>query len=326
MVSESVTTVNFITPVQELLPRVETRMHEIANTYHPELREALVHILESGGKRIRPMVNLLVGGLLGANLEPLITSAAAIEMLHTATLVHDDLIDGALLRRGSPTLNASWTPAKTVLTGDLIFSYAALLAAETDSVRVMHLFAETLATIVNGEIAQEFADRGQASREDYYRRIHAKTASLFEAAAASAAYLSPVDEDIIDVVRRFGYEIGMAFQIIDDVLDFTGIQDMIGKPIGSDLRQGLITLPALYYFEENKRDKDMIALMNGERLKKKPMENLIETIRDSDSIEKSIKEAEEFIQRSEKSLAALPEGVERHALKDLATYVVNRVS
>lgn len=323
--SETVATVNFITLVQELLPRVETRMHEISNTYHPDLREALLHILKSGGKRIRPMVNLLVGGMLGADEEPLITSAAAIEMLHTATLVHDDLIDGALLRRGSPTLNASWTPAKTVLTGDLIFSYAAVLAAETDSVRVMHLFAETLATIVNGEITQEFNSRGQASREDYYRRIHAKTASLFEAAAASAAYLSPVGDDIIDVIRRYGYEIGMAFQIIDDVLDFTGNQDMVGKPIGSDLRQGLITLPALYYFEENIKDAEIITLMNGGKMNSTAMENLIEAIRESDAIEKSMKEAEEFIQRSEKSLMVLPDGVERHALMELASYVVNRV-
>lgn len=325
MVSEAVAIVNFITPVQDLLPRVETRMHEISNTYHPDLREALVHILESGGKRIRPMVNLLVGGLLGANEEPLITSAAAIEMLHTATLVHDDLIDGAMLRRGSPTLNANWTPAKTVLTGDLIFSYAALLAAETDSVRVMHLFAETLATIVNGEIAQEFTNREQASKEDYYRRIHAKTASLFEAAAASAAYLSPVGDDIIDIVRRFGYEIGMAFQIVDDVLDFTGDQDEIGKPIGSDLRQGLITLPALYYYEENKHNEDIMSLINGNGLNNSLLENLIGAIRESDAIEKSMREAEDFIKRSEKSLAALPDGVERHALKDLATYVVNRM-
>jgi geranylgeranyl pyrophosphate synthase len=263
--------------------------------------------------------------MLGADEEPLITSAAAIEMLHTATLVHDDLIDGALMRRGSPTLNANWTPAKTVLTGDLIFSYAALLAAETDSVRVMHLFAETLATIVNGEITQEFANRGQATREDYYRRIHAKTASLFEAAAASAAYLSPVGDDIIDIVRRYGYEIGMAFQIIDDVLDFTGNQDMVGKPIGSDLRQGLITLPALCYFEQNNQDTEIIALMNGDGMNNVLMENLIEAIRESDAIEKSMKEAEEFIQRSEKSLIALPDGVERHALMELANYVVNRV-
>ena len=325
MVSDKVAAVTFATPVQELLPRVETRMHEIANTYHQDLHEALVHILASGGKRIRPVVNLLIGGALGAEVDRLVTSAAAIEMLHTATLVHDDLIDGSLLRRGMPTLNASWTPAKTVLTGDLIFSYAAVLAAETDSVRVMHLFADTLATIVNGEITQQFNSQGPASKEDYYRRIHAKTASLFEAAATAAAYLSPVDEDIIDAVRRYGYEIGMAFQIVDDVIDFAGNQDMVGKPIGSDLRQGLITLPALYYFEQNSEDISIAAAINGETLNGADLEKLVKAIRESNAIEESMKRAGEFVERSLTFLHVLPDVVEKRALEELASYVVNRL-
>jgi len=325
MVSDNIATVSFSTPVQELLPRVETRMHQIADTYHRDLQEALINILASGGKRIRPMVNLLVGGALGAEVDRLVTSAAAIEMLHTATLVHDDLIDGALLRRGTPTLNASWTPAKTVLTGDLIFSYAAVLAAETDSVRVMHLFAETLATIVNGEITQLFTNHGPASKEDYFRRIHAKTASLFEAAATAAAFLSPVDDSMIAAMRRYGYEIGMAFQIVDDVIDFAGNQDMVGKPIGSDLRHGLITLPALYYFEQNAEDVSIAAAVNGEELSGSELEELVKSIRDSNAIEESMKEAREFANRSVKSLKVLTNSVEKNSLEELASYVVNRM-
>jgi geranylgeranyl pyrophosphate synthase len=141
--------------------------------------------------------------------------------VHTATLVHDDLIDGALLRRGIVTLNAQWSPAATVLTGDFIFARAAKLAAETDSVPVMRLFAETLATIVNGELTQMFTSRGLASREDYLQRIYAKTASMFELATAAAALLSPVGLPVVNEVRRFGTDVGMAFQIVDDP-DFTG--------------------------------------------------------------------------------------------------------
>jgi geranylgeranyl pyrophosphate synthase len=162
--------------------------------------------------------------MLGADEERLITLGAALELLHTATLVHDDLIDGSLLRRGMPTLNARWSPAATVLTGDFMFGRAAKLAAEVDHLPLMRFFAETLAVIVNGELAQMFTSRGLISRENYYRRIYAKTASLFEMCSRAAALISPTDEGMVEAMRDFGYQIGMAFQIVDDVLDFTGDQ------------------------------------------------------------------------------------------------------
>lgn len=324
MVSEMAAKVNFITPIESLLPSVEARMKGITEDYHDELQVVLHHILNSGGKRIRPVVNLLVGRMLGAEEEKLITSAAAIEMLHTATLVHDDLIDGALLRRGSPTINASWTPAQTVLTGDLIFSFAAVLAAETDSVDVMHLFATTLATIVNGELAQQFAAKGSANRSHYYERIHAKTASLFEAAAASAAHLSPVSREEVEIIRRYGYEIGMAFQIVDDILDFTGEQENIGKPIGSDLRQGLVTLPALYYIEAHPEDSLIEQSINGGGQNNEHIDQLVKKINASDAIQRSLEEADGYIQRGIASLQGFPSGVEKEALVTLAEYVVKR--
>ena len=130
--------------------------------------------LAAGGKRIRPTLGLLVGNMLGAPLEKIVTLGAAVELLHTATLVHDDLIDGSLLRRGMPTLNARWSPPATVLTGDFLFARAAKLAAETDYLPLMKLFSETLATIVNGELTQMFTSRGLISRDNYYKRIYAK--------------------------------------------------------------------------------------------------------------------------------------------------------
>src|SRR3972149_2242986 len=238
-------------------------MRDMSNGHHPDLKKALDHLLSSGGKRIRPAVALLAGGMLGADPERTISLAAAAEMLHTATLVHDDLIDGALLRRGIATLNAQWSPAATVLTGDFVFAQAAKLAAETNSIPVMRLFAETLAIIVSGELTQMFTSRGVVSKEDYYKRIYAKTASMFELAAAASAMLSPVTDKVVTKMRRFGYQIGMAFQIVDDVLDFTGEQTTMGKPVASDLRQGLITLPALYFLELYPEDEEMAAIFEG---------------------------------------------------------------
>lgn len=287
----------FFEPVQGLIHQVEERMRSQSDGHHPELNSALQHLLASGGKRIRPAITLLTGGMLGADKDRLITLAAAIELLHTATLVHDDLIDGSLFRRGMPTLNARWSLAATVLTGDYIFARAANLAAETNSVPVMRLFAENLATIVNGEITQLFANHNLVSCEDYFRRIYAKTASLFETATTSAALISSVDESITEKVRNFGYQIGMAFQIIDDVLDFTGEQATVGKPLASDLRQGLVTLPALYYVETYPEDQDMKTILDSSICDEECMARLLTSIRQSGAIQQALNIARQYVDR-----------------------------
>lgn len=324
MASNQLTTVDFLSPVQSLIPEVEARMRAQSKGHHPDLGAALDHLLSSGGKRVRPAVALLTGGMLGGNQERLLTLAAAIELLHTATLVHDDLIDGALLRRGIATLNSQWSPAATVLTGDFIFSRAAKLAAETDSVEVMHLFAETLTTIVNGEITQLFSSRGLASRENYLQRIHAKTASMFELATAAAALLSPVEACVVEKIRSYGYEIGMAFQIVDDVLDFTGEQTTVGKPVASDLRQGLFTLPALYFLESNPQDSDIQSVLQGNHYNDTMMDQLVDAIRKSGAIEQSMDEARRFVDRGLAVLQDMPDCPERAALINLAHYIIHR--
>jgi len=305
--------------------QVEELMRAQADEHHPELRAALHHLLASGGKRIRPTLGLLAGNMLGADRDKLITLAAAVELLHTATLVHDDLIDGALLRRGSPTLNASWTPAATVLTGDFIFARAAKLAAETDCLPLMRLFAETLALIVNGELTQLFTSRGIASRENYDQRIYAKTASLFEMCARAAAMISPVDEAVVEAMRNYGYQVGMAFQIVDDILDFNGQQVEVGKPVGSDLLQGLITLPTLYYIEDHPDDPDVQALREGRvNANREMLLRLVQSIHKSNAISRAMQEAEKYVAQALRALSDMPSGIERQALEDLARYIVDR--
>jgi len=317
-------TVTFTTPVQEQIKLVEERIRTQADDNHPDLRAALEHLLSSGGKRVRPTVVLLIGNMLGGREEKLVTLGAAVELLHTATLVHDDLIDGSLLRRGMPTLNARWSPAATVLTGDFLFARAAKLAAEADHLPLMKLFAETLAIIVNGELTQLFTSRGLINRDNYYQRIYAKTASLFEMSARSAAMVSPVDQDVVESMRVFGYETGMAFQIVDDILDFSGDQTAVGKPLGSDLLQGLVTLPAIYYAEANPDDPDVKLLSEGGWGNHDRMERLVNSIRKSDAIRKSMREAEDFIKRALDKLSPLDPGIQRSALEDLARYIIDR--
>jgi geranylgeranyl pyrophosphate synthase len=299
-------------------------MRAQADDRHPDLRAALEHLLVAGGKRVRPTLVLLTGNMLGGDPERLITLGAAVEMLHTATLVHDDLIDGSLLRRGTPTINARWSPAATVLTGDFIFARAAKLAAETDHLPLMKLFAETLAVIVNGELTQLFSSRGLINRENYYQRIYAKTASLFEMCTRAAAMVSPADGDTIEAMRQFGYQTGMAFQIVDDILDFTGEQAAVGKPVGSDLLQGLVTLPAIYYTETHPDDPDVRLLEEGGWGHRERMERLVESIRTSDAIQQAMAEAEQAVERALALLGPFQAGVEREALAGLARYIVDR--
>jgi geranylgeranyl pyrophosphate synthase len=317
-------TVTFLSPVQAQLQLVEARLHAQADDRHPDLRAAFEQILAAGGKRIRPSLGLLVGDMLGAPEDKLVTLSAAVELLHTATLVHDDLIDGALLRRGMPTLNARWSPAATVLTGDFLFAKAAKLAAETDHVKLMNYFAETLAIIVNGELTQMFSSRGVINRENYYNRIYAKTASLFEMTSRSSAMLSPADPATIELMRKFGYETGIAFQIMDDILDFTGEQATMGKPIGYDLLNGLVTLPAIYYAESYPKDEDVLSLSDGGWGNQDRMARLVESIRKTDAVKKALGEAQEHVKLALNTLEGFEPSQEREALENLAKFIIDR--
>jgi geranylgeranyl pyrophosphate synthase len=318
-------TTTFFTSVQDQLQFVEQRIRSQAGEeQHPDLRSALEHLLAAGGKRIRPTLGLLVGNMLGAPEDKLITLGASVELLHTATLVHDDLIDGALLRRGMPTLNARWSPAATVLTGDFLFARAAKLAAETDYLPLMKLFADTLATIVNGELTQMFSARGVIDRGNYYQRIYAKTGSLFEMSALAASMVATDDEEMRASMKAYGYEVGMAFQIVDDILDFTGEQSAVGKPLASDLLNGLVTLPAIYYAEANPDDEDVLSLPAGGWNDTERVQRLVDGIRQSDAIQQSMHEARQSVQRAISALEDAPESSEKDALEDLARFIVDR--
>ncbi len=317
-------TVSFLSPVQEQLKLVEARLHAQADDRHPDLRAALEQILSAGGKRIRPTLGLLVGNMLGAPEERLVTLGAAVELLHTATLVHDDLIDGSLLRRGMPTLNARWSPAATVLTGDFMFARAAKLAAETDHIPLMNAFAETLAIIVNGELNQMFGGRGIINRDNYFQRIYAKTASLFEMTTRAAAMISPAGDEVVETMRQLGYEMGIAFQIVDDVLDFSGEQAEVGKPLGSDLLNGLVTLPAIYYAEAHPDDEDVRSLSDGGWANQERMTRLVNSIRATDSVAKAMRDANQHVDAALGILRTFEPGPERDALESLAKFIVDR--
>jgi geranylgeranyl pyrophosphate synthase len=326
-------TIPLLEPLAADLERVERKMREPVHPAYPQLTEVLQQLLGSGGKRLRPALALLAGKFYAPEIEKLVSLAASVELLHTATLVHDDLIDGALLRRGQTTVNARWNTGATVLTGDYLFARAAALAADTDNVRVMSIFAKTLMTICSGELRQIFdrhavprvqsEEAWQATLDRYDQRIHAKTASLFSASTEAAAVLGGAPPDQTEALREYGHLLGTGFQIIDDVLDFSGNQETLGKPVGSDLREGIVTLPVLYYLRENPDDLRVAAVVrdgSDDAL----VREVVDSIQDSGAVEEAMNRARTLISQSQATLGILPESEPREMLHALADYACSR--
>ena len=319
----------FFEPIRADLEAVEARMLQaVRETYEP-LSSALCALLQSGGKRLRPALVVLAARLHDFHPEPVTNLAAAVEMLHTATLIHDDTIDAALVRRGQRTLNATWSRAATILAGDFLFARAAALAADTSNTRVASIFARTLVTICEGELRQMLAlFDWRGSREDYYQRIYAKTASLFAAASEAGAVLARAPEDGVERLRAYGQHLGMAFQIVDDLLDLTGDERHLGKPVGSDLRQGIATLPVYFYLQQGGRadlveaalSRDPAAAAERERAARA----LVRAVAQSPAVQACREEAGRFAGLAAQDAAALPAGPYRQALQELAGFVVRR--
>ncbi len=305
------------------LQQVDALLLGVPGNIPPVIVRALHALIRSGGKRLRPALVILAAHLCQADLDRALPAAAAIEMLHTATLVHDDLIDNALVRRGIETLNVRWTPVMTVLAGDLAFAWAAELVARVEHTYLSRRFAETLVTICEGELHQMLRGQGCIpTREEYEQRIFAKTASLFMLTTEIGAALSGCDQDRVAEMAQFGRALGMAFQIADDVLDIMGTEAQLGKPVGSDLRQGLVTLPVLYYLEAHPGDHCLSALLAepDDAL----ISALIADLRRSTAPERAMQAAEAHIAAALAILAPYPPSPYRDALEEIAAFAVRR--
>ncbi len=308
------------------LNRVEQKMRSMGEDVFGPLSDAFLHLLGSGGKRLRPALALSAYHMFTAEpSDKAVCLAAAVETLHTATLVHDDLIDNAFLRRGKTTLNAVWSKGATVLAGDYLFARAAGFAADTGNVRVVQLFAETLRIICDGELRQMFTSRQwDLPKSSYYQRIFAKTASLFASAARSGAILAGAAPAAEQALYDYAHDLGMAFQIVDDILDFVGDEAVLGKPVGSDLRQGTVTLPYFYFLQSQANPQAIIERLAAGNGADDAVQEVVTLVRKSDAIDQARQEACDFAVRAKANLAILPDTVYRQSLADLADFVVAR--
>lgn len=310
--------------VQDELEQVEAILQERPPGQHETIGTAVDHLIGGGGKRLRPTLVLLSGHHCGADMERAVFAAAAVEMLHTATLIHDDLIDGSLIRRSVGTLNARWSPSTTILVGDYIFARAAVLASQANNVRLVQRFAETLATICNGEIRQMFDGRGLSTdRREYEQRIYAKTASLIAMSVESGAILAAASEETTNALRTYGERLGLAFQIVDDVLDFVADEQTLGKPVGSDLRQGLITLPTLLFLEATPDHTDVRRALSG-RPAEATLQRAVAAVACSAAVEQAQEIARAYAEQAIAALDQLADSRYRTALVELAEFTVRR--
>jgi geranylgeranyl pyrophosphate synthase len=312
-------------PVAEDMILVEDLLESTKSVDLAPLRRMLDHALEARGKRLRPALVLLSGHLGDYNLNKLVPLGAAIELLHTASLVHDDVVDGAMSRRGRPTANAVFDNALTVLLGDYTFANAAEMVTRTGSLAVTRLFALALMKMTSGELDQDAAafDAGKDVQQ-YLWRIGGKTAALFANATEGGSTLGNCDERTIEAMRTYGYSLGMAFQIVDDVLDFTGNEELMGKPVGSDLLEGTITLPGLLFLERYPRDNPVKRFILAKRDRDARLREALDAIRNTECIDDSMQMAREYVRRASEAIAFLPEGETKSCLLELGEYVLAR--
>jgi len=289
----------------------------------PEMQRMLEQILV-GGKMVRPTLTLLSGSLFNYHEERHQSIAASSELMHIATLVHDDAIDSADLRRGRPTINSVWGIDLAILLGDFLFARAGEMAADTGNIRVVKIFTRTLGIIARGEIKQALSSFKLPQNYDLYiERIAAKTAALFTMATESGAVLSDAPEEAVQALSDYGHNLGIAFQIVDDILDYVGTETEVGKPVGADLAQGTITLPAMKIVQRFPQDNPIDKILAREDVEAN-IQRAIEMVRDSNIIDECYQEAAGYTQRATASLASLPAKPAREALYFLAEYVLRR--
>ena len=311
-------------PILAELSLVEDRLHDLANTSIPELEPLLDHALSHGGKRVRPALTLLAGSIFPLDPENPIKMATGVELLHLATLIHDDTVDDADTRRGKASVSGRWGKEVAVLLGDYLFATSATLVCDTGNLRVVRRFAETIMELASGELIEYFNTfNPQQELDRYYDRIYRKTASLFRTASETGAVLSAANEQQIQCLSAYGYNIGMAFQVVDDLLDILGDEAELGKPVGNDLRQGVLTLPSILLMQRYPDDNPIPELfrkrdVNGH------VERTVEMIKNSSIIPDCFAIIREYCDEANRALAALPTGQCRESLETMAEYIRER--
>jgi all-trans-nonaprenyl-diphosphate synthase len=317
---------SFFAPVEDDLSLLIKNLTNLVGAQHPILGAAAEHLFSAGGKRIRPAIVLLVSRATMLDQDITLRHrrlAEITEMIHTASLVHDDVIDTAELRRKVPTVNSLFGNRIAVLAGDFLFAQSSWYLANLDNLEVVKLLSEVIKDFAEGEIQQSLSSFDPSlSLESYLEKSYYKTASLIANSAKAAAILSSTTPEIAENLYQYGRNLGLAFQIVDDILDFTSPTEILGKPAGSDLASGNLTAPVLYALEEKPQ---LRGLIEREFSEEGDLEKALEMVKSSSGIERSRKLAEEHGRLALKYLDCLKPSSSSQALAELTHYVLSRV-
>ena len=320
------TVTELLQPVEKDLEDLIFELKNLIGAGHPILQAASEHLFAAGGKRLRPGIVLLISKAISSDSSLSIKHkrlAEITEMIHTASLVHDDVVDEASIRRGVETVHSRFNTRVAVLAGDFLFAQASWHLANLDNVNVVKLLSRVIMDLAEGEIKQNLNRYDSAQTfSKYINKSYCKTASLIANSAKAAGVISALSDERLEMLYEFGKNIGLAFQVVDDILDFTGNDKQLGKPAVSDLASGYLTAPVLYALEEN---ENLSVLINRELAEKDDLSNALEIIMNCDAIERSRKLAEQFATLSKDAILWLPDSESKRALLSLPDFVLSRL-
>jgi octaprenyl-diphosphate synthase len=312
---------------EEDLARVELEIREQLSSEVDRIGEIGRYLLLSGGKRIRPILLLLTAKLAGYSGDRIFPLSAMIEFMHTATLLHDDVIDHSHLRRGHPTVNSRWGSALSILVGDFLYAKAMALVVEDGDPQILKEITRVTMTMTEGQVMEtlKIGDIGLTGAE-YREIIRQKTAALFGACCYIGGVLGGLPAERSEGLRRFGITFGSAFQLVDDALDFTGEEQRLGKPVGSDLREGKVTLPVIITLQHASPVEAAIIdrFVRGDDQSPEAFQNIVALIQRYNGIEYALREAERFVEQAELELQGFADGPAYDLLMELADFIVKR--
>lgn len=313
--------------IAEDLTRLESTIQKLITTKIGFIKEIVNHIIRSGGKRVRPILIILTARLCGYKGEKHIPYAAIIEFIHTATLLHDDVVDNAQTRRGSSTANIVWGNEPSVLVGDFLFSKSFELMAHNGNEEIMRIMSEATTSLAEGEILELLKTCDiETTEEEYFEIIKNKTASLFSAACEVGAILGKVNHEKRTALRDFGYNLGMAFQLTDDVLDYVSYDSVLGKRVGTDLKEGKVTLPLIHALKSSS-EKEMHyihTVLNNTRVTTKDFARVGKIIKKYGGVEYTVNTTRQFIEKAKRNLQFFRSSAYKESLITLADYILSR--
>lgn len=307
------------------LHRVEKELYNFIKPDFPVLEDSAVQLLEAGGKRLRPAFTLLAGKFYNYPIDKLLPVAMALELIHMATLVHDDVVDDSMTRRGRPTVKAKWGNIVSIATGDYLLAKALELLAQINHPEVSQILAEVSIEMSQGEIQQIKASYDvRQNLKQYYYRVKRKTALLISASCKLGALVSSAPRREVWALGAYGHSLGMAFQIVDDILDVTAEASQLGKPVGGDIRQGIMTLPMIIALRESKESARLEELLIKFEKTESEVSEAIRLIKESGAIDESMRFVDLYIHKAKAYLQELPNVPTRKALVDLAQFIKER--